>query len=145
MPSWQCQYWYGHLVNAHTGNERHRQCQYWYWYGHRLMPNTGIEPCPYWYWHCFPRRWDNGAGSTPTRRGRSPSASTNNNQKALEWRRSFGIGRWQWHGRAAAEEGGAVRTRRFVDVATSRGRWRRISPSEARTISIDTDKQQSAS
>jgi hypothetical protein len=29
--------------------------------------NTGIEPCPYWYWHCFPRRWDDGAGSTPVR------------------------------------------------------------------------------
>jgi len=46
--------------------------------------------------------------------------SKNNNQKALEWRRSFGIGRWQWHGGAAAEEGGAVRTRQFVGMATSR-------------------------
>ena len=24
MPSWQCQYWYGHLVSVHTGNEHHR-------------------------------------------------------------------------------------------------------------------------
>jgi hypothetical protein len=73
-------------------------------------------------------------------------APTNNNQEAfLEWLRSIGIGRWQWRGGAAAEEGGAVRKQRFVDVAMSRGRWRRISPSEARTINIDTDKQQSAS
>ena len=48
-------------------------------------------------------------------------------------------------GVAAAEEDGAVRTRQFVDVAMSRGRWHRINPSEARTISIDTNKQQSAS
>jgi hypothetical protein len=89
--------------------------------------------------------WDDGAGSTSARRGRSTSAPTNNNQKVSEWRRSFGVRRWQWHGRAAAEEGGAVRTRRFVDVATSRGQWRRINRSKARTISIDTDKQQSAS
>jgi hypothetical protein len=49
----------------------------------------------------------------------------------LEWRRSFGVGRWQWRGWAAAEEGGAVRTQRFIDVATSRGRWRRVQPQQA--------------
>jgi hypothetical protein len=32
-------------------------------------------------------------------------------KKHFEWRRSFGVGRWQWRGGAAAEEGVAVRTR----------------------------------
>jgi hypothetical protein len=65
----------------------------------------------------------------------------------MEWRRSFGVGvgRWQWRGGATTEEGGAVRTQSLVDVAMLRGRWRRINPSEARTISTDTNKQQSAS
>jgi hypothetical protein len=43
------------------------------------------------------------------------------------------------------KKAGAVRTRRFIDVAKSRGRWHRINPSKARTININTDKQQSAS
>ena len=120
-PSRQCQYWYGHLTSAQTGDERHcgnANTGKGTW----QVPNTGIEPCPYWYWHYFPRQWDDGTGLTPTRQGRSTSSLTNNNQKALEWWRSFGVGRWRWHGGAVAEEDGAVRTRRFVDVATSRGR-----------------------
>jgi len=55
------------------------------------------------------------------------------------------FGSWKWRGGAAADEGGAVRIRQFIDVATLRGQWHRINPSEARTISIDTDKQQPAS
>ena len=38
-----------------------------------------------------------------------------------------------------------MRTRRFVDVVTLRGLWRRINPSKVRTISIDIGKQQSVS
>jgi hypothetical protein len=133
----------GTWQSARTGNELHRG-----------SANTGMgtSRCPI----LELNRARTGIGTVfrvdgtmaldqPKRGEDDQSAPTNNNQKALEWRRSFGVGRWQWRGGAAAEEGGAVRTQRFFDVATSRGQWCRISPSEARTISIDTDKQQSAS
>jgi hypothetical protein len=70
-----------------------------------------------------------------------------NKQKSKSIGMAALLRRWKmgvlWRGGGRRRRCGAET--RFVDVATLRGRWRRISPSEAKTISIDTDKQQSAS